>query len=366
MAEKFLFSDPSLCLKKGQQSLALFAVTISLHSSAQTTLFADAQSLSSAGQLRASHWMSESLQPSSQTHWMAYHMDMGLTYAKNDWELELAKTRQGYLVGNGNALLLAAQDDAGMEINLSTPGRFSINAQTWVIDAYRLKFLYKFNLSDGLDFKVEPYLLQIQDYQHARGELTLLNETATNQLYGQLNRVGTRRYGYLMQDQPDAGWGMGLNLKWMWLSPVGRLETGIQNAFSQLKFSTLHYSDRQYQVQAQGGQIKVSDIPSLTGIYGLREQRESLPIVWQLLLSPTDFPGVRLGVVSMKNQERLFFKYERGLDKGRWWVQTVQADNWSAGLMWSFFHQLELGMAVSTTDQLRSPVLTSLQARMTW
>lgn len=366
MAKKFLSSDSSLCLHKGQPLLALFAAFISLQAAAQTSAFVDAQTLSSAGQLRASHWLSESLQPSNPSHWMHYRMDVGLTHAKTDWEFELAKTRQGYLVGNGNALFLAAQDKAGMDVDLTTPGRFAIRAETWALNANKLASLYKWRPVQEFTLRIEPHLLQIQDYQHANGELTLLNQAASNQLQGQLNRVGTRHYGYLLQDQPDAGWGMGLHLDGRWKSPFGQVDGRIQNLYSQLRFSTLHYSSRQYQLQTQAGQIKVSDIPSLTGTYGLGARRESLPMVWQLLLNPVGLQDVRLGLVGMERQARLLFRYERGWNTGRWWLQTIQADNWSAGLTWSVLPQLELGMAVSTTDRLRSPMLTSIQGRMRW
>ena len=297
---------------------------------------------------------------------MHYRMDVGVAHAKGDWEFELAKTRQGYLVGNGNALFLAAQDKAGMDIDLTTPGRFAIRAETWSLDAYRLAANYRFKPSPQLTFNIEPHLLHIQDYQHARGELGLFNESNTNQLQGQLNRVGTRHYGYLIQDQPDAGWGMGLHFKGRWESPLGQVDWRVQNLYSQLRFSTLHYSNRQYQVQTQSGQIKVSDIPSVTGNYGLGARHESLPMAWQMLLNPGHHPDIRLGLVGMERQARLLLRYERGWDTGRWWLQTIQADNWSAGLIWSVLPQLEVGMAIGATDRLRSPMLTSIQGRMRW
>lgn len=366
MAKKFLFSDLSLCLQKGQSLLALFAACFSLQATGQTSVFTDAQTVSSAGQLRASHWLSKSLQSSSQSHWMLYRFDIGLTHAKTDWEFELAKTRQGYFFGNTNALFLAAQDNADKDIDLTTLGRFAIRAETWSLEAHRLAATYKWKLSPQLTFRIEPHLLLIQDYQHARGELSLLNESNTNQLQGQLNRVGTRQYGYLIQDQPDAGWGMGLHFNGSYESSLGQLDWRIQNLYSQLKFSTLHYSNRQYLVQTQAGQINVSNIPSLTGTYGLGPRRESLPMAWQMLLTPGLLPDIRLGVVGMERQARLLLRYERGLNTGRWWLQTIQAENWSAGLTWSVLSQLELGMAISTTDRLRSPMLTSIQGRISW
>jgi hypothetical protein len=371
MAKKFLCTDGGVKRQKGQQLLALFFVSAACNAGAQGVAYLEAESLATAGQLKAQHWLPEKLEPNSRQTGAVLRVDAGLALRTERAEWWLGQTRQAYFQGNSNALLLAAQDEVGQTLDLNRPGYFGINAQTWTLNASVLGLGYRQDVLDTLQLgKLEvewrPHFLKIHDYQHSQAEFRLNNSTNTNHLTGRLLRDGTRNYGFLVNEKPDLGWGAGLDLKAHWQLASGTLALDARNLLSYLRFSTLHTSRRTYQVDAIAGELQVSDVPSLSGDYGWRAKTERLPLVWQLNWQPAAIAGLQPGLMGVGAVTRWRLRYGQAWGNQEWWVQTVQTDNWSVGVQGKWPPHFSWRLELSTDRRLAAPVLSSLRLRYDW
>lgn len=291
---------------------------------------------------------------------------MGVYFTQDRWQWQMARTNQGYLRANPNALLLAAQDEANSEVDLSTPGKFELRAEVWTLKATTFSAVYNLQLTDGLAVELEPHVHLIHDFQHTKGELLLLNTGGSSQLVGQIAKTGTRRYGFLPEEQRDEGIGAGLHLRSSWRNSWGLWGASIRNLWSQLRFDVVHQQNREYNVIAQGNKLKIADYPSVTGHYGVVRTRENLPMHWQVFLSPAQLVGASFGLLGFGNEVRWTALYSLPAGGGQIWTKTVQARNWTLGYSKPIGSDWKFALGVSADARLNGPALSTMSLTKTW
>lgn len=337
---------------KGQLLLAFFSWLFCGHAWGQTSAFVQAEHNSSSGLATASHWSSTGLSHPGQDEWIHYRVDSGVAYAHSAWTLSVAQTRQGYLSGNSNTLFLAAQNENKKPLDLTTSGTFPLHAELWTLKTTTLAANFKHTLTSDLSVELKPYWMQIHDYQHTLGQFTLTNRGGDSQVTGTLARTGTRNYGFLINDQPDVGWGAGLDLRSNWKSPWGFAQLKADNLFNRLNFQTVHQSLRQYNVTATGGKLNIAKQPSVTGQYSYASRQEHLPITWLLSLQPIAMTGLTTAITGQGTKALWVMGYEQRYAYGRIWLRTVATHNWSVGTDWDIHRHWRAGIGITTNQHL--------------
>ncbi len=187
-----------------------------------------------------------------------------------------------------------------------------------------------------------------------------------SRLQGTLLRVGTRDYGFLMDDRANKGWGWGLDLTMRWAGTWGVTQLTTDNILGQLRFSNVHYSNRQYDVRSiDGKSLVVSEVPSLQGRYGVERRTEKLPVAWRLSLQPENFKGWDVGLSGMDTDARWTVGYSKSVNPYRWWIRTVEAKNWGVGWEAQIGSRWSLGVGATAT-RLDNPTMTNIHLRRRW
>ncbi|WP_146187796.1 hypothetical protein [Limnohabitans sp. T6-5] len=365
MDAMFRFID-RLQAQKGQLLLAFFSWLLCGSAWGQVSAFVQADHNSSSGLATANHWLAKGLTPHSPVEWVHYRVDAGVGYEHAPWKISLAQTRQGYLLGNSSAMFLAAQNEAKHTLDLSTPGTFPLQAEVWTLKATTLAASFKHSLSSDLSVELKPYVMNIHDYEHSKGQFTLVNQGGNSQVTGTLARTGMRDYGFLIHDQPDAGWGAGLNLRSDWQTHWGSTQLKVENLFNRLNFQTIHQSTRQYNVTATGGQLNIGALPSVTGQYGYTSLQEHLPMTWLLSFQPVAIRGLTTAITGQDAQARWALGYEGRNTYGRLWLRTVAAHNWSIGVDWDIHPHWRAGIGATTDQNLKTPTVSSFYLAGYW
>jgi hypothetical protein len=366
MALKFRFIK-ALSAGKGQRKLAFFLAFLNASPAfAELQVFARHEQQAAAGVLSAKQWLDEELRPQPKTEWVHSINQVGWEYQGGRITWGLAQTRLGFLRADRNALSLAAQDEARDRVDLSPQGQFGLSASVQTLESTIFSVGFKQALTANIDWRVKPHVHLIHDYQRSVGNLSLQTTGTQSRLEGQLQRVGTRHYGFLVNDQADAGWGWGVNMGLDLRSDWGHGRLDVNNLMSQLRFSNIHFSNRQYQVNSTNGKdVVLSDIPSLQGNYGLTQSQERLPVVWQARFSPVMAPKMQMGITAMGSDARWLLAYGHSVGKHRLWAQTVEAQNWSVGWETQAFNKWTLGAGVTAT-RLNDATFTRLLVRRVW
>jgi hypothetical protein len=357
----------SVFTKKGRLRLAFFWALLNASPAfAELQVFARHEQQASSGVLSAKQWLDEGLRPHTKTEWVHSINQVGFESQTGPLTLGVAQTRSGYMRADRNALSLVAQNKARERVDLSPQGQFSMSATAQSLESTVFSLGFKQTLSPNMDLSVTPHLHLIHDYQRSVGNLSLQTSGTQSRLEGQLQRVGTRHYGFLVHDQADVGWGWGVNMGLHLRSDWGHGRLDVNNLMSQLRFSNIHFSNRQYQVNSTNGKdVWLSDIPSLQGNYGLTQSQERLPVVWQARFSPVLAPQMQLGISAMGSDARWVMAYGHSVGKHRLWVQTVEAQNWSLGWQAQAFHKWTLGAGVTTT-RLKDVAFTRFLVSRVW
>lgn len=366
MAKKFLSIDV-IASQKGQRQLAFF-LAITVHAAAQANLsfFAGSEQHASAGVLSSKQWINQGLNQRSATEWVHLKSQLGMTKEIGSFSWGVALNRSGYLSSNRNALALAAQDERNNSVDLSPQGAFSLFATSHALKSTVMSVLWRHPFNDAVAVELSPHVLWIEDYQRSEGQLSLVTEGTQSRLRGTLSRVGTRDYGFLVDDRANKGWGWGLDVKVRWASAWGLTQLTADNILGQLRFSNVHFSNRQYDVNTTDGEnLVVSDVPSLQGQYGMGKRTEKLPVAWQLNFQPAHWSGWDVGVSAMDTDMRWTLGYSRAIHEQRWWLRTVEVSNWGLGWETRMGPQWSVGLGVTAT-RLNNPTMTSLHVRGRW
>jgi len=274
--------------------------------------------------------------------------------------------RSGYLSSNRNALALAAQDERNDIVDLSPQGAFALFATSHALTSTVMSLGWRHDFNDAITLNLRPHVHWIHDYQRSEGQLSLKTSGTQSRLQGSLSRVGTRNYGFLVDDRANKGWGWGLDLQIRWDSAWGVAQLNAENLLGQLRFSNVHYSNRQYDVNATDGQnLVVSDVPSLQGTYGFGGRNEKLPVAWRLGFQPTHLKGWDIGLSAMDADARWTLGYSRAWDIHRWWFRTVEAQNFGIGWQTQIGPKWSFGVGATAT-RTNNPTMSSLYLQGRW
>lgn len=366
MALKSRFID-GVTAWKGRLWLTFFFAAVSASSArAELEWTASHQQQASAGVLSAQQWIDGRLGISSPFEWVYVKNQIGVVKHWTDWSLGVAQSRLGYMSANRNALLLSAQDELTDKVDLSTPGQFALGATVHALESTIFSARLKHAFSDDVALTLAPHVHVIHDYQRSDGHLSLQTVGTQSRLLGSLRRVGTRNYGFLIEDKANSGWGLGLDASLLMRSAWGKTQIDASNLFSRLRFSNIHFSNRQYDVNTSNGtDLVLSEIPSVQGFYGQTKTTERLPIAWQARFEPVMASNTSFGFTALGSDVRWFAAYGQQIKQYRWWMQTVEAKNWSVGADVQISDRWSLGAGVTVT-RLNHPAFSSFHLKAIW
>lgn len=335
---------------------------------AELAFFASTRQEASAGVLSEKHWINESLKSFSSTEWIQLKTLAGASKKQGEWQWTLSRSRLGYLSANRNALHLAAQDESRDQVDISTQGVFSLHAKVHSLSSTVIAVSKLHRLNERVSIEVTPHLHHIHDYQRSEAYLNLQTQGTQSRLTGHLTRVGTRNYGFLINDRPDSGFGWGVDAKILMEYDWGKIRWDAANLLGRLHFKSVHESSRQYDVVAADGKdIVVSEIPSIQGTYGVTSRKEKLPVVWRFGVSPSQIRGLDVGLIALGSDARWTVGYGLQIkNQHRIWAQTVEAVNWSVGWDASITSRWNAGVAMTGVRSGGGPVLSSLYVRGVW
>lgn len=366
MAKNIRSIDPKFIFW-GQLRLALFlGCSIVTNAAAQLETAVVFDQFASHGFLKPEHWLTHSLGQESQTHWLTQKTSASIGYQKENWKFGIERGQQAYMRANTAALLLAAQDKINQEIDFGPSGSHTLKAEVWQMNATTFAFAYVWRAVNDLSIEVEPFLQTIHSFEHMRGDLLLVNSESNHRLTGTINKTGTRSYGFLVNDQPDSGWGSGLNLRMQWVNQGSRLSLSIQNAWSRQQFSAVHEMSRQYNATATEKKINIGDLPSVSGQYSVTGGRMQMPTFWRLSYEPKELAGLAFGVMGLGRDAAWTTSYSGHFAGGKWWVLTSQTRNWTSGFERDWGLGWRAAVAMSTDARGKSPLMSSLRLSKSW
>ncbi len=353
--------------KKGRLWLTFFfAVTLVTSAYAEVEFLAAHEQHASAGVLSAKQWLHSGLLPSSRDEWVHVKSQVGVLNHGERWRLGLIRTRAGYLSANRNALLLSAQNELLKRVDLSAQGTFKLVATVHALDSTVLSASWSHAIAESVKLTIDPHLHLIHDYQKSEGDLSLQTQGHTSRLTGTLSRVGTRDYGFLMDDRANSGWGWGMDLTVESRHDWGDARLDFSNLLNRLQFSNIHFSRRQYDVNTSNGRdVVVSEIPSLRGTYGVTQKNEKLPVFWRLQVQPYGVKHASFGLVGLDEDVRWTATYTVPYQRHSFWFQTVQAQNWSLGFENRLTDKWTVGAGV-TGARWGDPAFSRLYLRGIW
>lgn len=353
--------------KRGRLWLTFFfaaALVTSAH--AEVEVFAIHEQHASAGVLSAKQWLRTDLAQASRVEWVYAKSQVGVFKRGEWWGVGVARSREGYLSANRNALLLSAQDELLERVDLSSQGAFQLAAKVHTLDSTVLSVRWSHALAEGTQLTIEPHAHLIHGYQKSEGVFSLQTKGSTSRLTGTVNRVGTRDYGFLVDDRANSGRGWGMNLALASRRDWGDVRLDVSNLLSRLEFSSIHFSRRQYDVNTTNGQdVEVSEIPSLQGTYGVMQKNETLPVFWRLRVQPLAVKHATFGLVGLDSDARWTAAYTLPYLRHSFLFETVQAQNWRVGFDGRLTDQWSVGAGV-TGARRGDPVLSSLYLRGVW
>ena len=366
MVQKFLCID-ALCAFKGQRSLAFFfTLTVCLQAQAQVFWLATTEQHASAGAMAARQWLHEGLAQPSSTEWAYVKNQIDAVKPVGALTWGLALRRSTALSTNRNALSLAAQNEIKRRVDLSPQGQFALVASSQALTSTVVSMAWTQTWNNAVSLSVKPHLHWILDYQRSEGQLSLNTSGTQSRLQGTLSRVGTRHYGFLVNDRDPVGWGWGLDMRLHWAHAWGRVGLDSDNLLNQLRFSSYRFSSRQYDVNSTNGKdVVVSDVPSLQGTYGLSRGGEQLPVFWRLKFQPEMAKGLDFGWVGLGADARWTVGIGHQWGQHGLWLRTVEGQNWSAGWDASMGPNWSAGVGFTGT-QLNNAALTRLQIKGVW
>lgn len=344
---------------KGQRPLAFFFALLPVAACAQLTLEFDARQTGGQGLLSTRHWENERVRDPSSPTWNHAAVRAGARWDRGDWTWGAYKTKQVFFSGNTNLLILAAEDERKGQIDVTQLADAPVRGTVHTLEASTATLSRRWRPSPGMRLELTPQAFQIHDYQRTRADFTWQGSTTPSQLSGRLNRVGTRVYGFDANNRPDAGWGWGLDLKGAIDLPQVTVSAEVNNLLGQLRFSNVHYSDRDYKVSATNGKIIAQDAPSVSGRYGQASRTERLPTLWRIEARPSASPGWSAGLIGLDQTASVLAGYAWTLAQSQVSLTTIGLQNNSLTWSWRATPHISIGAAV-TTFGLRHPEASML------
>lgn len=301
--------------------------------SMQASLEGQASDLPARAALWAREIPTQTRPPAGRPAWIWQQADLQVRWHATDHAAWGVFTRQdSYLRGDRPALALAAAQGLGRPVDLSLPGSYQLQAQAWTLKASGLSLPAVRLKGPAAHLALEAAAFHIHDYQRTRVNATLDNGLHVRTLDGTLDRLGTRQYGLLLDERPNQGWGLTLNLQAQVTLPGAAVRTEVRNLASRLDFHTVHTASRHYRLRAENGALQIGAVPSVEGRYGWSRARDRLPAVWSVSLAPIPGPGWSVGWVGLQDLARPTASYTHRTGWGQWQVATVAGRQWRVTL----------------------------------
>ncbi|MEG1203611.1 MAG: hypothetical protein RSD82_15725 [Comamonas sp.] len=352
---------------KGRQPLAFFLLLVAAPVVMAHEFSASMNHQSSSGLAYKEHWLDKGLNSNAKTVAASLHASAGGVAEVGGLELEVAAKYKGYYVGSENVLFLAALAEDSNKFAIPKDGHYSLNGELQMLQSRQVTLGKSVRWGENVRLHFKPHIFTIESYQlaKARGGLTVAGQDAKVQ--GSFDRVGTRRYGYLVNEKEDHGWGWGLDLAGSYERGPWRLDFKANNLLSQLRFSSVHYSNRVYNVSAVNGEIEIKrhNNFSMMGEYGYKKSTERLPVQTEIALSNSNWNYWQAGVYSVGDRvvPWLAVQYSYGPFHAR--ASTMQFQNLSLDFSWLSSKGSGIGLGVTFAENGK-PRVGQLLARAVW
>ena len=315
-------------------------------------------SQSSQGLLERRHWEREALQADAPRVAAAQRAFLTAGAELGAWPVFIAYGSKAYFEGSANVLALTAAAQSSGQVQLPLQGHYSLQGRFSALRSTDIGVARTFSWSGQAALTVRPYVSLVENYQRIEGSGAVEASGGNATVKATVQRVGTRDYGFLVQDRPDSGWGVGLDLGLSLAQGPWALRLDVDNLLSRLQFATVHYSRRQYDVQASQGVLVLKDAGqfSMTGQYGFEHKDERLPVQTRWALSHAGWPGWSAGLFSVGQQASPWLAYQVDAGRMRYRAQTMAFNNLALEAAWTAESGLRLGAGVTLNGQ-RTPVL---------
>ncbi len=309
-------------------------------------------------------WKGEALEQAAPHVISVYRTSVSASHEMADLTWFAEHSAKAYFSGRSNVLALAAGVEGSSQFQLPPSGRYKLEGQFSALRSTDVGILKKIAWSDQITLKLRPYLSLIEHYERIEGSGVIDAQAGDATVKGSVSRVGTRDYGYLTQDRPNSGWGLGLDLGLSLRQGPWLLQVDAENLLSRLQFSSVHYSQRQYDVAARQGQLVIKDMgeSSMTGQYGVAKRDERLPIHTFWTLTNSEQRGWRGGLFTLDERISPWLGYRIESGRMSYEVQTMALNNLSLGALWSPSPALQLGAGLTFAQQ-NTPALGQLTLR---
>lgn len=342
---------------------AFFLLNLSVSASAYD-LSLNLEHQSSHGLMTVRQWKGEALEQVSPHVISAYRARVSASHEASDQTWFAEYSNKAYFNGYSNVLALAASVEDSGKYQLPASGRYHLDGKFSALRSTDIGILKRATWSDQAVLTVRPYLSLVDHYERIEGSGEIDTQARDATVKGSVSRVGTRDYGYLVQDRPDSGWGLGLDLGLSLRQGPWLLQVDAENLLSRLQFSSLHYSQRQYDVAARDGQLVIKGVGefSMMGHYGVGKRQARLPVHTFWTLTHAEQRGWRGGLFSVDERISPWLGYRIESGRTSYEIQTMALNNLSLGALWSSSPAVQLGAGL-TFAQKTTPALGQLTLR---
>lgn len=373
MAAPFLLTKP-LQPKKGRRQPAFFALVTATLATVCCASSLHAQQIShytrhssSSGLVDQSHWSQSDLKVNSPTVFASFDATTQASYPALGLDWFVQHRRQFYFQGKGNILAIAALTENSRRFQLPDPGQYSLSGQAHKLVSTQLGFQAQFQPTPQITLQLRPYIFQVHDYERIQGQGSLNVQPGAAQVTGLVHRVGTRQYGFLVNERPDKGSGAGLDAKAQISLGNWSIDWVANNLLHHIEFSSVHFSNTRYNVAASDGQIVIrrgSEF-SVVGDYGITKKNDKLPVENWLGFSHASHPALSAGVYAVGSNITPWAAYQ--VASGAWSarLQTVAFQNYSIVATWQPNAHWHLGLGFTQVPGKKA-LLSHIQLAYGW
>lgn len=314
------------------------------------------QTWSSHGLMDTDHWIQQPLRLQPHAVDIVFRKDLALTRPVSFGELTLSHSTRGFYQGDANVLTAMALNALPGAFPLPTTGRYPLQARSQQLVSNDLGLARSFELAASLKLEGRIRLSYVLDYQRTLGQAELRVDARDARLEGQIRRWGTRRYGYLVDDQADAGQGVGVDAKLHWQPGPWQVQARVENLWNHLRLNPMHFSERIYDVRARDGElvIRTGNDFSMTGTYGLTRASERLPAWTQISVQHAAWPSMEGGLLQLNQRWIPWLSYRTAPARWLWGLSSVGGRNFTLEGLWSPANGTQWGLGLTWTADGRA------------